>query len=221
MQINEDKADKLNKHLELVLEANKIHNLTSIKNFDDGKILHIEDSLAALPEINSAGEGAMVDLGTGGGFPGIPLAIVTERKTVLVEKTQKKSDCLKSFISELDLESIISVSNLRIEELAVQMPNKFKIATARALSSLSSLLELSSPLLQINGRLICYKADNIEEELSDAMNIQDKLGMKLVSNRYYKLSNEVNRRIIVFEKINDAEIKLPRKLGFAQKKPLS
>lgn len=209
----------LEKHLDLVLCKNQQLNLTTITNKDEAKVLHIEDSLAALPELEGV-SGELVDLGSGAGYPGIPLAITTGLKTTLVETVGKKADCLESFINELGLQAQISVSNKRIEELAVEKPNFYSVATARALSSLSSLLELASPLLMNHGKLICHKGSEVQAELDAALLIADKMGFELVSNREYTLSdNKTTHRIITFEKIKVAEVKLPRKLGFAQKKP--
>ena len=220
MNIEAKHKKLLEKHLDCVLNANKIHNLTNIKNRNEAQILHIEDSLAGILELNQAKQGKLVDLGSGAGYPGIPLAIVSGRNTTLVESVQKKADCLESFVHDLNLSSNIFVSNNRIEEEAVQSRNSYAAATARALSSISSLLELASPLLEIGGSLICYKASEIDEELEDAQPILDKLGMALISNRLYGLSNGINHRIILFNKVADSDINLPRKLGLAQKRPL-
>lgn len=218
MEITKEQNALLEKHLDLVLFKNQQLNLTAIKDKDEAKVLHLEDSLAGLEELNSI-DGEFVDMGSGAGFPGIPLSIISGKKSTLVETVGKKADCLKSFIDELNLEAQVSVSNKRIEELAVQRPNSYAAATARALSSLSSLLELAAPLLVINGILICYKASNIDEELNSALNITKKLGFEFVSNRKYILSNNTEHRIVVFRKVKEADVKLPRKLGFAQKKP--
>ena len=139
----------------------------------------------------------------------------------MVETVGKKADCLKTFINELDISSQVSVSNKRLEEIAGEKRNYYSAATARALSSLPSLMELASPLLMNGGLLVCYKGNNCEEELNTAMKVKDKLGFELLSNREYILSKNIIHRIICFKKINEAIIKLPRKLGFAQKKPFS
>lgn len=219
MGISSEQSALLNMHLDLVLRKNEQINLTTITSKKEAQILHIEDSLAALPELENV-TGEVLDMGSGAGYPGIPISIATGFKTTLVETVGKKADCLKSFVQELSLQTQISVSNKRIEELAVERPDFYSVATARALSSLPSLLELASPLLKINGLLVCYKGFNIEEELSAALNIKEKLGFKMISNREYSLSNGTKHRIVAFQKIKDAELKLPRKLGFAQKKPL-
>lgn len=220
MNINAKQTQLLDIHLDCVLNANKIHNLTNIRDKNEAQILHIEDSLAGILELDKAKSGSLVDLGSGAGYPGIPLAIVSGRNTTLIESVRKKADCLESFVHELGLSSNIFVSNNRIEEEAVRNRNSYAVATVRALSSLSSVLELASPLLEVGGSLICYKASEVNEELEEARHIQGRLGMRLISNRLYDLSSGVKHRIILFNKEAEAEVNLPRKLGLAQKRPL-
>ena len=103
----------------------------------------------------------------------------------------------------------------------MQQAERFSVATARALAKLSVLMELSSPLLKKGGVLICYKAQLSDEELDNALRLQSYLGMKLKSDRDFLLSdNGTHRRIIVFEKVKQPGLKLPRRVGLAQKKPL-
>ena len=182
----------IDRYMEQVLEVNKTLNLTRIEDSEHARLLHIEDSLAGLDELNQAPEGRYVDLGSGGGFPGVPLGIVSGRQTLLVDSVKKK-----------------------------MAAERFSVATARALAKLSVLMELSSPLLKKGGALICYKAQLSDEELDNALRLQSYLGMKLKSDRDFLLSdNETHRRIIVFEKVKQPGLKLPRRVGLAQKKPL-
>ncbi|MGI6105245.1 MAG: 16S rRNA (guanine(527)-N(7))-methyltransferase RsmG [Raoultibacter sp.] len=209
-------------HLELVIQANKTHNLTRITSPDDALILHIEDSLTALQELKNAPDGAYADLGTGGGFPGIPLAITTHRKTLLVDSVKKKAAVLSQIIDDLELSSGVSVYSGRIEELALDHPEHFAVLTARALSSLPSLLELAAPLLKEGGHLVCYKANIENSEKQHAISLEHKLGLRLLSEREISLSNNYgHRQILVFEKYKNPEISLPRRIGIAQKRPLS
>lgn len=218
--ILQEKQELINKHLNLVLQANKVHNLTTITDIDNAKIMHIEDSLAGINALNSAPEGKLIDMGSGAGYPGIPLAIATNRITTLVESVSKKADCLNSFVSQLNIDTNIFVSNQRIENHAIENRNSYTVATARALSSLTSLMELSAPLLKVGGLLVAYKGEDIKEELQSALKVQSKLGMKFVSDETYKLSNGVIHRIVVFKKCKESEVKLPRKLGLSQKSPI-
>lgn len=219
--MNEKQDQLIQRHLQLIIEANKITNLTRIDSVEDGMLLHVEDSLTGLPEIQAAPEGLYGDLGTGGGFPGVPLAIATGRETILVDSVGKKTKVLDGVIQELGLAGRVSTYHGRIEDLSVDYRFRFSVLTARALSQLSILMELASPCLKMGGQLICYKANVSEEELAHAVELEKKLGLKLVSDRSFLLSDDQTaRRILVFEKFAKPKLSLPRKVGFAQKKPL-
>lgn len=208
-------------YLASILEANKVTNLTRITDGEQARLLHIEDSLVGLPEVNEAPDGLYGDLGSGGGFPGVPLALATGRKTLLVDSVKKKMAIVQSALDDLSLSEQISTSSERIEDLPLEYKEKFAVLTARALSKLVSLIELASPLLKKSGRLVCYKAQLSSEELEEALAVQDLVGMKMISQREICLSDgETTRTIVVFEKIGKPRIKLPRRIGLAQKQPL-
>ena len=210
----------LDLHLQWVIKENEKTNLTRISDWNSAQILHVEDSLVGVPEVTSAPEGVYLDMGTGGGFPGFPIAITTGRKTVLADSVGKKTKALDRIIANLGLQDQVTTYNGRIEELAQTQPKSFSVISARALSSLSSLLELASPLLIQDGLLVCYKSQEVADELSHAKDIAQKLGMGFVSDRSVLLSDQKTRRsIIVFKKIKDPEVPLPRRVGMAQKKP--
>ncbi len=208
----------IKRHLELVIEANKTTNITRITSWEEGMLLHVSDSLIGLEEMNEAPSGWYADLGTGAGYPGIPLAIETGRKTLLVDSVGKKTAILDKIIAELELNTVDTYTG-RIEDLAREYPEGFAVVTARALAKLSILMEYASPLLMLGGRLICYKAHVDDEEFQHALDLQSQLGMTLISDRTTTLSDHV-RRIICFEKSKEPAIKLPRKAGMALKRPL-
>lgn len=210
--------DLLKRHLELVIEANKTTNITRISTWDEGMLLHVEDSLVGLPEVEEAPEGRLADIGSGAGYPGIPLAIESGRATLLADSVGKKTAILVSMVEELGLDNV-EVYTGRIEDLAREKAGVFAVVTARALAQLSVLMELASPLLQDGGRLVCYKANVSDEELQHALSLQERLGMSLVSDRAVELGDAC-RRIISFEKSGRSQINLPRKTGMAQKRPL-
>lgn len=208
-------------YLDSILEANKVTNLTRITDGEQARLLHIEDSLVGLPEVNEAPDGLFGDLGSGGGFPGVPLALMTGRKTLLVDSVKKKMAIVQSVLDNLSLSEQISTSSERIEDLPLEYKEKFAVLTARALSKLVSLIELASPLLQKGGRLVCYKAQLSSEELEEALAVQDLVAMRMVSQREVCLSDrETMRTIVVFEKVGKPRIKLPRRIGLAQRQPL-
>ena len=211
----------MQRYLDSILEANKVTNLTRITDGEQARLLHIEDSLVGLPEVNEAPTGLYGDLGSGGGFPGVPLALATGRKTLLVDSVKKKMAIVQSALDDLSLSEQISTSSERIEDLPLEYKEKFAVLTARALSKLVSLIELASPLLKNGGRLVCYKAQLSSEELEEALAVQDLVGMKMISQREICLSDgKTTRTIVVFEKIGKSRIKLPRRIGLAQKQPL-
>lgn len=219
--LSDSQKELISKHLELVLEANKETNLTRIDSIESGTVLHVEDSLSALPEINQAPAGKYIDLGSGGGFPGIPIAVATGRKTTLLDARHKKVDLLNEFAQELGIDKQVHAEHARIEEFSRKHLSQYSVATARALAKLSVIMEFASPLLKISGRLVCYKARIEEDELKHAKKIANQLGMRFESKRDFVLSDgETQRCIIVFEKVSKPKIKLPRHDGFAQKKPL-
>jgi len=211
----------LNKHLKLVIEANKITNITRITSIAEAKLLHIEDSLYALPYIQEAPDGLYIDMGSGAGYPGIPIAIESKRKTILIESVGKKADILNNMISELGLSETIKVYSGRVEDFSEQHKGECSVVTARALSKIGSLLELSSPLLKIGGYLVCYKGQPDEQEIEHAHQLENKLGFVSLYQDHYTLSDlETNRSLFVYKKVHEAKMKLPRHVGFAQKKPL-
>lgn len=209
------------RYLDSILKANETTNLTRITNEEQAILLHLEDSLVGLPEVNEAPEGLYGDLGSGGGFPGVPLALATGRETILVDSVKKKMAIVQSILDELGLSQQVATSSERIEDLPVDYEERFAVLTARALSRLVSLIELASPLLFKGGRLVCYKAQVTSEELEEAKAVQNLVGMKLISQREALLSDgETKRTILVFEKVARPRIKLPRRIGLAQKQPL-
>ena len=218
--LSEQQVSLLLKHLDLVVEKNKVVNLTRIEDLESAKLLHIEDSLSAVPELNDCPDGLYGDLGSGAGFPGIPLAVATNRKTTLVDARKKKMDAVREIVEALGLSHQIETYAGRAELLARSKNGAYSALTARALSKLSVLMELASPLLKHGGRLICYKSHVEDAELEHALSIQKTVGMKLVSDRKFKLGEDYDRRILVFEKVGKPTIKLPRLEGQAQKNPL-
>lgn len=208
-------------HLKAVLLKNQTQNLTSIKNVDAGKVLHIEDSLSVLIEVNEAPLGPMADIGSGAGYPGIPLAIVSGRQTTLVESNNKKARFLKEFTESHKLNDLLTVSALRTEELSFELPNAFSVITARALAALPTLLELATPLLAQGGHLIALKGTCDATEESQGSAAAKILGLELIKKRTFSLTKEnAQRSVYVYEKIDEPSVKLPRRPGIAGKRPL-
>ena len=218
--LSEEQKAQFIQYYELLIEWNKVMNLTGITEFDEVLQKHFSDSLSVVRALDMSKIESCIDVGTGAGFPGIPIAITTERRTLLADSVGKKITALNRMITKLSLEGIVSTFQGRIEDLAKDQPENFSVITARALSSLSSLLELASPLLKMNGHLICYKSQDIDDELMHAKTVCNKFGMKFIEVQNFTLSDGVTHRsIVVFEKTSKPSISLPRRVGMAQKKP--
>ncbi|MBQ9020625.1 MAG: 16S rRNA (guanine(527)-N(7))-methyltransferase RsmG [Eggerthellaceae bacterium] len=217
--ITDEQQSLLEQYLREVLQKNEELNLTTITSFEAARMLHLEDSLLALPEVLAAPEGVLVDLGSGGGFPGVPLAVATRRETTLVDSRKKKMDAIAAILEACGINGVQTCA-MRVEELALDQPEQYAVATARALSTLPVLLELAAPLLLRGGKLIAYKGPECADEIDAAAQLESKLGMRQTSIRRACLSDGATERtIVVYEKYASPQVKLPRRPGVAQKRP--
>jgi len=221
IEASSEQAMLLEGQLRFVLEKNQTTNLTSITDYDRALVLHVLDSLLVLPEVQAAPSGALLDMGTGAGYPGLPLAVMTGRAATLLDAREKKMALLLEFISQHpELSSCEAVAG-RAEEFACAHREAYTVVTARALAPLPTLVELASPLLRVGGRLIALKGRLSTEERTHAAQLRKATGLGEVSHRTYSLPSGEHREVVVYEKINPAQIKLPRRTGLAQHKPLA
>lgn len=209
----------LTEHLELVYTVNEEFNLTRIAPAD-APLLHVIDSLLAAAPLSECPPGRFADLGSGAGFPGIPLTIVSRRPAALVESVRKKAVFLQRVVSALRLDS--TVHAVRAEELAETDPAGFSAVTARALSSLPALVELAAPLLVADGVLIALKARPEVDELARGRMAARLCGMvedRIVEARIPGTGSV--RTLVLYRKQGQAALRLPRRPGMAQRKPLA
>ena len=223
IELDEEVIKLFELHLDYVLDANKSVRLTAIRDKDEGERLHIIDSLLVLPEVLDAPEGVMLDIGTGGGYPGYPIALASKRSADLLDSVQKKAKIVDSFLRDNPTEGIkINTIAERAENLAVSRPGYYSLVLARAVSSLPALVELASPLLAYSGRLVAHKGPFDQEELDRGVKVAEITGMNFINKREYTLSGDGKQRTVyVFEKIREPQITLPRRSGRAQRKPLA
>jgi 16S rRNA (guanine527-N7)-methyltransferase len=211
--------DALARHLSLVLETNEVLNLTSI-DARDSVPLHVLDSASALPFLAEAPAGAFADLGSGPGYPGVPLAVLSGRPVTLVESVRKKAAFLERVVEALRLEA--TVHPFRAEELASEHPGSFAAVTARALSALPSLVELGAPLLVPGGLLVCLKGRPDEEELRRGDVVSRRCGLKRIETTAVDVPGvDAARTLVVYRRIGVSAVKLPRRNGMAQRQPLA
>lgn len=212
-------AAALSTHLGLLEEANASFNLTAIAP-EDSVSMHVLDSAAALPFLNAAPEGEFTDLGSGAGFPGIPLAILSGRSVTLVESVKKKAAFLERAAAGLRLKA--TVRPVRAEELAAERREGYSAVTARALSSLPSLVELASPLLSVGGLLICLKGSPDDEELARGDAAAAICGMVRTETSPVVIPGiDAARTIVVFRRSGKRKLALPRRNGMAQRQPIA
>lgn len=203
----------------LLAEYNKKCNLTAIEDENDVYFKHFLDSLAgetAFPQ------GASVcEVGSGGGFPSIPLKIVREDlKFTLVESVGKKCIFLREAVEKLNL-SEVEIKNIRAEDGArtAQMREKFDICCARAVARLNTLAEYCLPFVKVGGAFVAYKGD-ADGEIEEAENAFKILGGKLEKVEKFELENCGKRCIVTVRKIKPTPEKYPRGLGKERKQPL-
>ncbi len=214
--LTESQASGMLAHVRLVLEANKTMNLTRITCPEDVLQRHILDSVLFLRYVDPP-VGKILDLGSGAGFPGIPLALLGY-DVALCEATKKKAAFLRDVTARLGLSS--EVHALRAEELAAVAPESYDSVTARAVAALGSLVELSAPLLVSGGRLYALKGSPSPEELGAGDKSAQCVGLLREQTVKYQLPGGDARSVYVYRKIGASKIPLPRRAGLAQRQPL-
>lgn len=218
LALTTEAARRMVSHLQLMEAANECFNLTSIPRAD-WLWAHLLDSLSCAPELEGCAPGPFADLGAGGGFPGIPLALASGREVTLVESVKKKALFLLEVLEMLEMSA--TVEAVRAEELALRSPGAFTAVTARALSRLPSLVELAAPLLAPGGRLICLKGAPGADELSSGVRAAAICGLELIESRRVAVPmTDASRTILTYQKARRPKVKLPRRLGMAQRQPM-
>ena len=218
----DEQADLLVRHLRLVVEKNKVVNLTRITDLDEAVTLHLVDSLLPLacPEVSMGPKTSFVDMGTGAGFPGIPLGVMTGAHGLLIDSVGKKVAAVSEFIHELGL-SGITARHSRVEDLSSDVLGKQDYVFARAVAQANILVEYAAPLLVSGGTLVLEKARPEDEELACAERAAKLCGLSYVSRETFELPFERgHREILVYQKTGKAQVKLPRRAGMAKQDPL-
>lgn len=217
--LNEEQLIQLHQYFLMLVETNKVMNLTGITEENEVYEKHFYDSLTFAFELDLKNK-KIVDIGTGAGFPGLVLAICyPESEITLVEPLTKRCNFLESVVSSLKLKNVIII-NKRSEELT-NYKEYFDIATARAVARLNILLELIMPLVKINGLFVALKGRQGEEEINEAKNALFQLNSKIIKVQKLNLFTDNDTRINIFispeKKISD---KYPRNYSQIKKKPL-
>lgn len=221
IEINDEQIEKFDLYMKLLLEWNEKINLTAITEKDDIILKHFVDSLTILKYVDESDK--IIDIGTGAGFPGIPIKIMNEEANItLLDSLNKRINFLNIVINELKLDNIVAIHG-RAEELARNKAHreKYDVAVSRAVANLSTLTEYMLPFIKVGGKCICMKGANVKEEIDKAKNAIKKLGGQIeIVDNFYLSENDNERNIVIIKKIKETEPKYPRKAGIPSKEPL-
>lgn len=220
LNVSDENIKKLYEYMMLLLEWNEKINLTAIT--DESEIIekHFIDSLTILKYIKDSDK--VIDVGTGAGFPGIPLAINCGANITLLDSLNKRINFLQEVKEKLDLTNVQNIHG-RAEEVGRQKEHReiYDVAVSRAVAPMNILVEYLLPFVKVGGVCICMKGPNASDEISNANNAINLLGGKLIDKVNIKLNGgELDRNLIVIKKINNISGKYPRKPGMPAKQPL-
>ena len=218
-KIEEEELKKFFQYMELLLEWNKKMNLTAITKPEEIILKHFIDSITISSYIKEKEK--VIDVGTGAGFPGIPLAIIYPNVSfTLIDALNKRILFLEEVIAQLHLSNVV-VKHARAEDFAKGNREKYDIATSRAVANLPVLLEYLLPFVEVKGKCICMKGPNIQEELQEAKKAIAVLGGELEKIDYFHLKDtEIERNNIIIKKVKNTPIEYPRKSGIPSKSPI-
>lgn len=223
VNVGENEVVVYQKYLDILLEWNSKVNLTAIKEPDEIVVKHFLDSIAVLPHLPAEGSISMLDVGTGAGFPGVPIKIAENRvNVVLLDSLKKRVSFLQHLITELSLDNITIVHG-RAEDLGHvdKFRDRFDVVISRAVAKLSVLAELCLPFVKVGGFFIAYKGPKAQEEIWEAGNSLEVLGGKVGKLLRIVLPGDVDERVLVFvEKLRVTPDRYPRKAGVPEKRPL-
>ena len=220
VNISESELEKFYKYMNGILEWNDKINVTAITDEKMFIVKHFIDSLTINELIKDCKN--IIDIGTGAGFPGIPLKIINkEKKFVLVDSVNKKLNIIRALKEELDFNNL-EIIHSRAEDLAIKKEYRemFDVAVTRAVSNLSTILEYMLPFIKIGGIAICMKGPNYEKELEEGKKAIEVLGGEFKEVKKIDVDNEMERNVIIIKKIKNTPQKFPRGQGKPLKEPI-
>lgn len=221
IELSDEQLEQFLTYYEMLIEKNKVMNLTAITDFDEVFEKHFEDSLSLIQAVDLEKSQAVIDLGTGAGFPGIPLKIAFPNLQItLADSLNKRILFLDDVIRELGLTGIDTVHG-RAEDLAKNSDyrEKFDLCVSRAVANLSTLSEYCLPFVKIGGKFISYKAGECDEEVAASKSSIFLLGGKISDIKKFELG-ESGRAFVIIDKVSGTPKKYPRKAGTPSKDPL-
>lgn len=223
--LSDEQIEQFQIYYEMLIETNKVMNLTAITQLDEVITKHFLDSIALANVYQNIKnkELKILDLGTGAGFPGIPLKIAfPQLQVTLMDSLNKRVKFLNSVIDELSLTEIDAIHG-RAEEMArkTEYRQQYDLCVSRAVANLSTLTEYCLPFVKVDGMFISYKSSDIEDELNLSLNAIKILGGKLTEVKKLSLpESDIERSFVMIKKIKNTPKTYPRKPGTASKEPI-
>ena len=220
LKIKKTSYNKFYSYMNDVLEWNKKINVTAVRDEENFIIKHYIDSLMISKYVD--GKLKAIDIGTGAGFPGIPIKLYNEDMDItLIDSINKKLNVIRESIKDLNLNNI-DIIHSRAEDLAIKdgYRESFDVATTRAVSNLSTILEYMMPFIKVGGIAVCMKGPNYQDELENARNAIKTLGGKLEVIENFNINTEYERNIIIIRKIEKTPKKYPRNGNKPLKEPI-
>lgn len=221
IELSQEQLKEFYDYLNLLLEWNEKINLTAITEINEIILKHFIDSLTIAKYLKDSDN--FVDVGTGAGFPGIPIAIWNNTINItLLDSLNKRILFLNDVINKLDLKNIKTIHG-RAEEFGQnkQTREKYDVVTSRAVANLTTLSEYLLPIVKVGGKCICMKGSNIDQELDDAKFAIKEFGGEIKKIEKFVLpDSDIERNIIIINKMKETPKKYPRKAGMPSKEPL-
>ena len=221
MDIDNVSAEKFAVYMELLREWNEKINLTAITDEEEILVKHFFDSCSIIEFVDNKSK--IIDVGTGAGFPGLPLKIVNDSLNLtLVDSLNKRINFLNEVKNKLGLKNVETIHG-RAEDVGIdnKYREKYDFAVSRAVAELRILVEYLLPLVKVGGKVIAMKGPNIDEEVENAKKAIKLLGGEIEKIKSFKLGDTDNERtVIIIKKIKNTELKYPRKAGIPKKSPL-